>query len=115
MDQNRNQNRFHNYLHYDAGHNNPLVYGRVCSLFKIKDLERHAIALQTVLGGAIRNVVVENKDVASRLIELRSPERITFLPLAQLQVPRMDDHFRNHIQSLSNGRACLAVDLISSN
>lgn len=57
------------------------VYGRTCSIFNIIDSNKHAVALNEILGGKIKNVVVESKDIASQLLQAmkgKDPERITF-------------------------------------
>jgi chromosome segregation ATPase len=43
-----------------------------------------------VIGGAIKHVVVANKEIAGRLIDARQEERVTFLPLKELNCTKID-------------------------
>jgi chromosome segregation ATPase len=51
-----------NFQHRDpyANFNRNLVKGKVGRLFKVKDIEKDAVALFAVAGGRLANVVVDN-------------------------------------------------------
>ena len=51
---------------------------------------QHAVALKEVIGGAIKHVVVANKEIAGRLIDARQEERVTFLPLKELNCTKIE-------------------------
>ncbi|MEG2204311.1 MAG: hypothetical protein RRY21_04025, partial [Oscillospiraceae bacterium] len=62
------------------------VYGPISSLIEVDDA--HAVALETALGGAMQNLVVENEEVAKRAINLlknAKAGRATFLPLTSVR------------------------------
>lgn len=48
--------------------NQQLVYGKVMRLFKIKDVQRHFMAVEAVAGGKLFNVVVKDEKVSKELI-----------------------------------------------
>lgn len=78
------------------------IYGRVCTLFRIKEPEKYAVALQEVIGGGrLRSVVVESAEVARQLIECESEERITILPLQQIQAHKMEEEHVEKVRQVS--------------
>jgi len=67
------------------------VYGPVSSLIRVP--ERYALAIETALGGALQNVVVENEDVAKRAIRMlqgAKAGRATFLPVSAVKGRTLD-------------------------
>ncbi|KAI3390218.1 hypothetical protein SNEBB_010338 [Seison nebaliae] len=61
-----------------------LIYGIVAKLLEVKD-ENHMIALGVCGGGRLFNVVVDNENVASFLLEKnRLPRMTTFLPINRM-------------------------------
>jgi len=68
-----------------------------------------------VLGGRIKNVLVESKDIASQLLKSlgNSSERITFVPLREIDTNNcVNKEHIAHIDRLTEGGAKLAIDLI---
>uniref|UniRef100_A0AC35U0H0 Structural maintenance of chromosomes protein n=1 Tax=Rhabditophanes sp. KR3021 TaxID=114890 RepID=A0AC35U0H0_9BILA len=63
------------------------IFGTVGLLMKVKD-PRFYTAMDTALGGNIRNVVVKSSDTAASLLKCRMQNRISFLPLNELK-PRL--------------------------
>ncbi len=62
------------------------IRGPVSSLIRVQD--EYALAVETALGAAVQNVVVENEDAAKRAIDLLRREkagRATFLPLTSVR------------------------------
>ncbi len=85
------------------------VHGTVAELLRAD--ERCTFAIETALGAAIQNVVVDTQDDGRRAIELlkrRDAGRATFLPLDTIRGGRLD-----RIPSEDEGCLGLAVDLAS--
>ncbi len=85
------------------------VHGTVAELLRAD--ERCTLAIETALGAAIQNVVVDTQDDGRRAIELlkrRDAGRATFLPLDTIRGGRLD-----RIPSEDEGCLGLAVDLAS--
>ena len=61
------------------------VFGKLSTLFKIKDAKKFCVALQEVAGGKIRNVVVANDKVAGDILKAKVlRERVTFMPINKM-------------------------------
>ena len=88
----------------------PGVFGPVSSLITVED--GHTVAIETALGGAMQNIVVENEETGKRGIALLKESRAgraTFLPLTSVKGGRLD--VSGLEQSL--GFVGLACDLVS--
>ena len=48
--------------------NRQLVYGRISTLFRVKDVNRFGIALSEIAGGKLYQVVVEKAQVAIEIL-----------------------------------------------
>ena len=88
----------------------PGVFGPVSSLITVED--GHTVAIETALGGAMQNIVVENEETGKRGIALLKESRAgraTFLPLTSVKGSRLD------VSGLeqSFGFVGLACDLVS--
>ncbi|MEG1632483.1 MAG: AAA family ATPase [Oscillospiraceae bacterium] len=84
------------------------VHGPVAELLRAD--ERCALAIETALGGALQNIVVDTQADGSAAIELlkrREAGRATFLPLDAIRGGRLD-----RIPSEDEGCVGLALDLI---
>ncbi len=84
------------------------VHGTVSELLRTG--ERTALAIETALGAAIQNVVVDTQSDGKRAIELlqrRNAGRATFLPLDAIRGGRLD-----RIPGEDEGCLGLAVDLV---
>jgi len=67
------------------------VHGPVSSLIKVDN--EFATAIETALGGAMQNIVVDNEDVAKRAISILKNSksgRATFLPLTSVNGNKLD-------------------------
>lgn len=68
------------------------VCGSVAQLVSVKP--EYSVALETALGGALQNIIVENEDAAKRGIRLLKESksgRATFLPLTSVKGQRLAD------------------------
>ena len=62
------------------------IHGTVAQLIRVK--EEYGLAIETALGGALQNIVVENEDIAKRCIALLKElkkGRATFLPITSVK------------------------------
>ena len=71
-----------------ASKNNQIrgIFGSVAQIISVEP--KYSLAVETALGGALQNVVVENEDVAKRCIRLlkeTNSGRATFLPLTSVK------------------------------
>jgi structural maintenance of chromosome 2 len=61
------------------------VLGKFLKLFKIKNNEQHAVALEAAAGGRLYNVVVTNEKVSKELLNGRCLQyATTFIPLNKI-------------------------------
>jgi chromosome segregation protein len=80
------------------GHNNAIrgVCGTVGGLISVE--KDYALAIETALGAAVQNVIVENEETAKRCInhlkETRGG-RATFLPLTSIKGKKLSEHLDN--------------------
>lgn len=86
------------------------VLGTVAQLISVK--QEYSVAIETAVGGALQNIVVENEDCAKRGIRLLKESnagRATFLPLTSV---RGSDY---EVKGLSgeNGYVAMASELVS--
>jgi len=71
--------------------NRSLVYGRLCTLFKVNNPGKYSQALSEVCGGKLANVVVENPEVARDLLKHGHMQgRVTFIPRVGIHAKRID-------------------------
>lgn len=89
------------------------IMGTVGSLLDVP--EEYELAIETALGGAVQNIVVETDQSASHLIRLLKDKRLgraTFLPISTIRGNRLDD---SSVQELRRhqGYVGLACDLVS--
>ncbi len=85
------------------------IYGSVAQLIKVEG--EYSVAVETALGGALQNIVVENEDIAKRGIRLLQESkagRATFLPITSVKGNRLNE---NGLESC-DGFVALAVDLV---
>ena len=86
------------------------VHGTVAQLVNVK--KEYSVAVETALGGALQQVIVEDESAAKaaiRLLSERKAGRATFLPLTSVKGNLLD------VQGLSNygGYVALASELVS--
>lgn len=85
------------------------VYGSVAQLIKVDS--QYSVAIETALGGALQNIIVENEDIAKRgirLLQETKAGRATFLPITSVKGNRLNE---NGLDSC-DGFIALAVDLV---
>ena len=85
------------------------IHGPVANLLKAE--EKYALAIETAVGGAMQNIVVDTPDVGKRAIELlksRDAGRGTFLPLSVTRGGTI-----SRLPQNEQGYLGLAVDLVS--
>lgn len=85
------------------------VYGSVAQLIKVES--QYSVAIETALGGALQNIIVENEDIAKRgirLLQETKAGRATFLPITSVKGNRLNE---NGLDSC-DGFIALAVDLV---
>ncbi|KAK9506498.1 hypothetical protein O3M35_008426 [Rhynocoris fuscipes] len=90
------------------------VRGLLCKLFTIKD-SQFARAIEAVAGSKIYNVVVDNEQIASKLIEKgQLQRRMTFAPLNKIRGSKMSSDIVKKAEKLvGKGNVFLAQSLIS--
>lgn len=85
------------------------IHGSVAQLIKVDS--EYSVAIETALGAALQNVIVENEDTAKRCIRLLKEQksgRATFLPLSSVKGNKLDNSsFKNE-----NGYISLASELV---
>ena len=85
------------------------IHGSVAQLIKVDS--EYSVAIETALGAALQNVIVENEDAAKRCIRLLKEQksgRATFLPLSSVKGNKLDNSsFKNE-----NGYISLASELV---
>lgn len=79
-----------------------LIYGRILRLFKVKDCEKYGLAIQTILGGRMRNVVIENHIIGRDLLQynaIRSHE--TFIPQNKIKYNIIEEHKVQNLKKIT--------------
>ena len=87
------------------------ICGSVGQLIEVKS--EHTVAIETALGGALQNVIVNDENAAKRCIKLLKDDkagRATFLPITSVK-PR---HFENKGLDEQEGYVAMASELIST-
>ena len=85
------------------------VYGSAAQLIKVES--KYSVAIETAMGGALQNIVVENEDIAKRgirLLQETKAGRATFLPLTSVKGNGLNDNGLDRC----DGFVALAVDLV---
>ena len=85
------------------------VYGSAAQLIKVES--KYSVAIETAMGGALQNIVVENEDIAKRgirLLQETKAGRATFLPLTSVKGNRLNENGLDRC----DGFVALAVDLV---
>lgn len=68
------------------------IYGRLTRLFKVKDVDKYGMAIQTIAGGRLRNVVVEKHTVSRDLLQYKATRgQESFIPLNKIQYRIVED------------------------
>ncbi len=85
------------------------VYGSVAQLVNVE--QKYSIAIETALGGALQNIVVDNEETAKRgirLLQENKAGRATFLPVTSVKGNRLAERGLEEC----DGFVALAVDLV---
>ncbi|KAK6457223.1 chromosome segregation and condensation [Scheffersomyces xylosifermentans] len=91
-----------------------LVRGIVAQLFDLpEESNDKALALQVCAGGRLYNVVVENSDVATQLLERgQLKRRVTIIPLDKIKARSIDPRTVEYAKKLTPNKVELALNLI---
>ncbi len=85
------------------------VYGSVAQLVNVE--QKYSLAIETALGGALQNIVVDNEETAKRgirLLQENKAGRATFLPVTSVKGNRLAERGLEEC----DGFVALAVDLV---
>ncbi|MGN0675087.1 MAG: chromosome segregation protein SMC [Oscillospiraceae bacterium] len=85
------------------------VYGSVAQLISVE--QKYSVAIETALGGALQNIVVDNEETAKRgirLLQETKSGRATFLPVTSVKGNRLAEKGLEDC----GGFVSLAVDLV---
>lgn len=93
------------------------VKGVAVQLFNLNELHSDkALALQVCAGGRLYNVVVDNSDVASSLLEKgQLKKRVTIIPLDKINSKNLPNDTINYAKKLCPNKVELALNLIDFN
>ena len=86
------------------------IKGTVAQLINVES--KYSLAIETALGGALQNIIVENEDVAKRCINLLkelNAGRATFLPKTSVKGNRLNENSLNSAE----GYIAIASELVS--
>lgn len=94
--------------------NTSSVKGTAVQLFNLQDgQENKAMALQICAGGRLYNVVVENSDDASSLLEKgQLRKRVTIIPLDKIHPRPIGEQAVKHAKTICPGQVEIAINLI---
>lgn len=85
------------------------VYGSVAQLINVE--QKYSVAVETALGGALQNIVVDNEETAKRgirLLQETKAGRATFLPVTSVKGNRLAERGLDDC----TGFVALAVDIV---
>lgn len=87
--------------------------GKFLKLFKIKNVEMHAIALEAAAGGKMFNVVVRNERVSKELLSGRCLlYPTTFIPLNKIDGRCISPEIVNKLKNFTGRKVWLAKELV---
>lgn len=105
---------YFNYRQPYQNFNRNLVRGKLVNLFTVKDLDKYGVALESVVGGRLWNVIVDNERVSKDLITNNCINyNVTYIPLNKIRGEELRDDTVRKIKELTNGKARLAIELIN--
>ncbi|KAK6197489.1 chromosome segregation and condensation [Scheffersomyces amazonensis] len=104
-----------NYSRPSQQFNDNSVRGLVSQLFELPDSSfEKALALQVCAGGRLYNVVVDDSDTASQLLERgQLKRRVTIIPLDKINAHSIDDGITQYAKKLTPNKVELAINLIN--
>lgn len=91
----------------------PGIHGPVGELFQVPEV--YTLAVDTALGNAIQNIVVDNPQTASKAIQILKSNRLgraTFYPLTVIKGRQMPEYIKHELNGLP-GFVGIASDLVS--
>ena len=86
------------------------IKGSVAQLIKVES--KYGVAIETALGGALQNIIVENEDTAKRCISLlkeKNAGRATFLPITSVKGYALNEKNLD----MQEGYVALASEIVS--
>ena len=102
-----------NYKLPNPNFNKKLVFGKVMSLFTVKDPHKFSTAIEAAAGGKLNNVVVMNERVSKELIHEKCLYyNVTFIPLNMIKGENLQPDIITRMKELTSGRARPAKELI---
>ena len=82
-------------------------------LFKIKDLNKFHLAIETAAAGRLYNVVVKNEKVSRELIQSKAvPYNVTYIPLNVIDARTIPNDIVQKLKHFTNGKVYLAKELV---
>lgn len=91
--------------------NENTVKGSIAKLVTIKSPEV-AIALETVAGGKLWNVVVDNEETGKKLLKSGLEKRVTIIPLNKILARTIPPDKLDKAEKITNNQAKLAIELL---
>ena len=82
-------------------------------LFKIKDIQKFHLAIETAAAGRLYNVVVKNEKVSRELIQNRCVNyNVTYIPLNVIDGRTVPNEIVQKLKNFTNGKVYLAKELV---
>lgn len=89
------------------------VYGRLAKLFRVKDVQKYGLAIQTIAGARLRHVVVASATVAREILAQHACKtRESFIPIAEVKFPSLANEQVAKIKQMAQGEVELALNLL---
>lgn len=77
-------------------------------------MEKNGLALQTIAGGRLRNVVVQTHTISRDLLEHQACRgHESYIPLNKIAHKVIPDHIVQKLKELTNGKVELALNLVT--
>lgn len=106
-----------NYSKPYANFDPSVVKGTAVQLFTLQETQNDkAMALQVCAGGRLYNVIVENSDVASQLLEKgQLRKRVTIIPLDKINARPVNSQTVDYAKKLCPNKVEIAINLVEFN
>lgn len=89
------------------------IYGRIIRLFSVVGVSKYGVAIQTIAGGRLRHVVVQQHTVSRDLLQYKATRgQESFIPLNKAQWHATDAAMVQKMKTLTHGKVELALDLL---
>lgn len=88
--------------------------GRLVDLFQVPN-SKYCHALEIIAGNKLQHFVVDCDETAKAIIKFQGKlnERTTLIPLESVKSTKISENTLNRVKKISNGKAHLAVDVVS--